>query len=234
MSYKLHYSMLLPVEGMIDENGVDLTHEKAAAALRSMADHLEANPEVLKQILGKSPVADEREDRWVLRSTTKKNVICKAGGGWVEVDSRNIDLEDTRTSEQVASMSPGADEHSVWVRPENIGYLPVLATLRGEDGAYLGQVDLCDWMAWSWNSCEIDTSIAADWDFTQTLDWIADDEENPFYDDPNILTALRKEVPFTMKIEESEIPRAIEYLDELYPGFIDQIGARPSDDDPSL
>lgn len=235
MTYKLHFPMLLPVEGMIDENGVDLTHLKAAAALRAMADRLEASPDATEAIFGRTPVAAEREDRWVLRSTTKPNVIRKAAGGWVEVDSRDIDLEDTRNSHQAASMSPGAYRNSVWVRPEDIGHLPVLATLRDEGGNFLGQVDLCEWMAWSWrNAGDLEPCIVSGWDFTEAMEAADEDDEDPLHDDPNILAAAWKEIPFTMKVEGSELFHAIAYLDELCPGFIDQIGARPSDDSPSL
>ena len=234
MSYKLHYPMLLPIDGMIDENGVDLTHEKAAAALRAMADRLEANPNSTEQIFGRTPVASEREDRWVLRATTMPNFIRKADGGWVEVDSRNIDMADTRTSEEAAAMSPGASENSVWVRPEDISFVPVLATLRSEEGTFLGQVDLREWMAWSWRSgSDLEAAISSGWDFTAPMQAADDDDDDPLHDDPNIMAAAWKYVPFTLRIEESGIPHAIAYLDDLCPGLIDQIGARGSDESPT-
>lgn len=231
MSFKLHYPMLLPIEGMMDEGGVGFTAEKASAALRAMADRLEADPSLLHQTFGRQPVASEREDRWILRSTTKPNVVRKADRSWVEVDPEDIDLADTLNSEEIANLKFAfyeADEHSVWVRPEDIGGLPVLASLVGEQGEFLGQFDLRSWLAWEEEE-NIELSFAAGWDFTEAVEESECDEADPLYDDANLVSLIRQDLSFTARVEENEIAHIVAFLDELRPGFIDRIGARPAD-----
>ena len=232
MTYKLHYPILLPIAGMIEEGGVGFTAEKATAALRAMADRLEADPSMLHETFGRQPVASEREDRWILRSTTKPNVMRKADRSWVEVDPEDIDLADTLNSEEIANLQFAfyeADEHSVWVRPEDIGGLPVLATLLGEQGEFLGQFDLRSWLAWEEEENIVDAILTEEWDFTEAVEESECDMDDPLYDDANLVRLVRRDIPFTARVQEDGIPRAIAYLDEVRPGFIDHIGARPAD-----
>lgn len=227
MSYKAYYPMLIGVQGLIDAAGADLTAEKAAAALRAMADEIEANPQMLRQTFGSSPLSFEREDRWVLRAADKPNVMRKADGGWVIVDSSDIDLGDSLTSKQVVELSYARDEHSVWVRPEDIGGLPVLAVLREADGGFLGQVDLREWMAWT-DEEEVAAAFQAGWDFTPAM-VMSDLDGDPLKDDANILAAQMRATSFTMKIEEGERERAMRYLEELRPGFSERLDALRGD-----
>lgn len=233
MSYKLHYAMLLEVKGMIDRGGVGFTAEKAAAALREMADRVEAHPDKLKEIFG-SPLGAEVEDRWVLRSATLSNVIRKAAGGWVEVDAQDIDLEDTLPSSVIAerNLNPGPD--GLWSRPEDIFGRPVLARLRLDNGEFAGQLDMREWLAVA-DEEDIAYCIERGWDFSEKVGE-ADPEEvvnwsrNPLAYDANLERLNSQGIAHTTAIETDQLPFAIAYLDELRPGFIDRIGARPAED----
>ncbi|MCW3783023.1 hypothetical protein [Defluviimonas salinarum] len=231
MSYKLHYAMHVPVEGLIDAAGVDLTPERAAAALRALADRIEADPQKARSIFRSERIVNtEVEDRWVLRSATKPKVVGKAQGGWVHADPEDIDPADTASSDYIAKhdLNPGPD--ALWVRPENIGGLPVLARMRGSSGKPVGQLDLRDWMAWVGED-EIEAGIRAGWDFSEAVENSTPgdpglDPENPLVDDANLRRLDAFNFPYRTAIDAEDIPRAIAYLDELRPGFIDRIGLR--------
>lgn len=144
MSYKVSFSMHIEVEGMVDEEGVDLTDAKLKDALQKKIDWIDANPGQARTVTGK--VRDSvKEDRWVLRKTGERCMARKADAGWV--DSREITLEDTLTSSEASSMSLSYGAQGFWGKLEDMRSEPVLATLRSDDGAIVEKVDLTEWLA---------------------------------------------------------------------------------------
>lgn len=223
MSYRAYYAMLLPVEGMMDAGGVGFNPEKAAAALRKMAAHIEANPQELVNILGKSPVHAEQEDRWVLSAASQKNIIRNAAGEWVEVKPRMIDLKDTASSDVISAGGFQLNEEMVWRRPENISGTPVIARIEGPDGNFLGQIDLADWIAEA-DDEDLSRAILNDWDFSEAIHEAREDQSIALEDDPNFLPADRAGSTYKVLVGTEDIDRAIAYIEELKPEFLQEIG----------
>lgn len=156
MSYLHHYPMLLEVPGMIEDTTVGLSPEKVAAALRAMADRIEKGSPDLAQLLGRGPVSCQKEDRWVWRSIDTPKVICKATGGWVEVEPELIDLEDTCDGMKAASLLIKASRHApanletaIWARPESIGDTPIILEMRDEPDGQTFRTDISDFLAFA-------------------------------------------------------------------------------------
>lgn len=144
MSYKVSFSMHIEVEGMVDEEGVDLTDAKLKDALQKKIDWIDANPGQARAVTGKARDF-AKEDRWVLRKTDERCMARKADAGWV--DSHEITLEDTLTSSEASSMLLSYGAQGFWGRLEDMRSEPVLATLSSNDGAIVEKVDLTEWLA---------------------------------------------------------------------------------------
>ena len=174
MSYKHHYAMLLPVAGMIEDGPVGLSAERVAEALRALATQVEAGEIDLEGMLGRSgPIACEQEDRWVLRAADRPNIIRKAAGGWVEVDSKMIDLEDSIDGAYAAkllAMWPSQYyENSIFTRMENIGSPPLVAEFRDDRHSKCFRLDLRDFIATGPE--DMITDLARNgWSLTDNLD----------------------------------------------------------------
>ena len=228
MSYKLHYAMLLPVDGVIDSDGIGLSEATVARALRKLADQVEDGCAPLKNLIG-SPVNSEREDRWVLRALCETGVIRKSCGGWVHVTPETLDVRDTVASREVLEHAIIWDEHSIWMRPENIGQAPVIAGIWNEDGDRVDQLDLADWLAWAGED-DVAAGIRDGWCFTFALQSAAStepDERNgridPLWDDPNFRHAEVVGAELTLAITSENVPRARAYIEQLYPGLIQSV-----------
>lgn len=184
MSYRHHYALLLPVAGMIEENMIGLSPDKVAAALRALAEDVEAGRERIEQLLGRSgPVSCEREDRWVWRAVDRPNIIRKAAGGWVEVDSTMIDLADTVPGSYAARLmmlsTPAQRSNAVWCRPEDIGGIALVAEFRDDRSGVSFGADMREFLAKGEEDL-IETLARTGWDMTEpgdVLDALAEGNE---------------------------------------------------------
>lgn len=178
MSYLQHYAMLLPVPGMIEENTIGLTHARIAAALRAMADKVEAGKEPIEEILvlGRDgPLSSEREDRWVWRDAERPNFLCKAAGGWVEATSTLIDLADTVTGAEAARLmalsTPAQRSNFVWCRPEDIGGIALVAEFRDDRTDVSFGADMREFLA-KGDENLVESLARSGWDEIQAFDVI--------------------------------------------------------------
>jgi len=145
MSYEIPYKVTVNVPGLIDEDGVDLSAEKAALALEALAAELRAEPQTLKHVF-KDYGPGEVEDRWVMRSRYVSNRILKANGDWVSVASQDINPADTFMSAE-AAMKGEVEDDVIWSRPEDIYGTPVLATIKDDLSIVTFQADISEWLA---------------------------------------------------------------------------------------
>lgn len=169
MSYEIPYKVTVDVPGLIDEDGVDLTAEKAAVALEALAAKLRAEPQTLKHVF-KADGPGEVEDRWVKRSRYLSNRILKATGDWVSVASYDIDPADTFSSAAAAIMGDVGDD-VIWSKPEDIYGTPVLATIKDDLSMVVFQADISEWLAKA-GAASVAELVKDDWGFGYGADAI--------------------------------------------------------------
>lgn len=234
MSYTLHYAITLAVPGLIDEGGADLSPARVASALRAMANEIEARPETIGMIRGRGPVFAEAEDRWVLRSATLPKVVFAPDGRVNDpVPVRTCGVEDaiTLTSGEIASRNVDPGPERVWVRPEDVGGVPVLAKMRGPDGALLGQADLRQWLSEQDNATLTDIADSG-WDLVAHMEVAGDNPHDPLHADPNFIRLDRQRVRYATSVEAEDVPAAIDFLRELRPELADRLEGSHSPDGP--
>ncbi|WP_411839589.1 hypothetical protein [Paracoccus sp. ME4] len=239
MSYLHHYPMLLEVPGMIEDTTVGLSGEKVAAALRAMADRVEKGSPDLAQLLGRGPVACEKEDRWVWRSIDSPKVVMKATGGWVEVEPDLIDLEDSCDSMKAASLlikasrnAPANLETAIWARPENIGGTPIILEMRDEPDGLTFRTDISDFLAFA--DAEAVRDLAeADWggpDQGQLMEWLREDND-PAVSALMLRQSLDPELDgffeSGVSVRVSDPDAAARFVEACRPGLLEGEGPRP-------
>lgn len=239
MSYLHHYPMLLEVPGMIEDTTVGLSRERVAQALRAMADRVEKGSPDLAQLLGRGPVSVRKEDRWVWRSIDTPKVICKASGGWVEVESDLIDLEDSCDSMKAASLlnksvrnAPKNLETAIWVRPENVGGKPVILEMRDEPDGQTFRTDIRDFLAFA--AAEDVRALAdAGWagpDQGQLMEWLREDN------DPAVSALMLRQrldpelddfFDSGVSVRVADSDAAARFVEECRPGLLGNEGPQP-------
>lgn len=231
MSYEIPYKVTVNVPGLIDADGVDLTAEKAAAALEALAAELRAEPQTLKHVF-KDPGYGEPEDRWVMRSRYVSNRILKASGDWVSVASADIDPTDTFTSAEAAMMGD-VDVDVIWSKPEDIYGTPVLATIKDDLSVVAFQADISGWLAKA-GAASVVELVRDDWGFGYGADAIyyaLEAQKHPSALRLSNHLATRPQSPtremvgFSVVVDDED--QAKDFLKEVSPQVFDEVFAEP-------
>ncbi len=229
MSYEIPYKVTVNVPGLIDADGVDLTTEKAAAALEALAAQLRAEPQTLKSVFGDAGFS-EVEDRWVVRSAYKSNSIRKADGSWVTVKSTDIDPADTMRLAEAANIGD-LGEGAIWSKPEDIFGTPVLATLKDDLTMIVEQVDISEWLAKA-DVEDLEALVEDDWAYGYGADAIYHDLDEHGHPSAvrlsnflalNTESPMREQVGFSVRVEDPDAAKA--FLKEVNPSVFEQVFA---------